>query len=75
VNLRTYDPDGTTTGVRALYVRFLAPQDQDLGRLTIEAEIPQEDSVIVAVQIEKKPLLHHFRCSGIMRDISVLPAS
>jgi hypothetical protein len=67
-NLQTYDLDGTTAGVRALYVRFPVLQDQDFGHPTIETEIPQEP-VFAAVQIEKKPLLHHFRRPCIIRDI------
>jgi hypothetical protein len=67
-----YNPDGRTIGVKAMYVRFPVPQDHDLARVTVEKEIPQEDPVIVAVHIEKKPLLHHFHYPCIMRDIRPL---
>jgi hypothetical protein len=66
-------PDGKTTGVRAMYVRFLTPQGtgHGLGLLTIEAEIPCEDLVIIRPHIGKKPLLHLFPSPGpcIMRDV------
>lgn len=68
VNSQMYNPDGRTIGVKAMYVRFPVPQDHDLARVTVETEIPQEDPVIVVVHIEKKPLLHRFRCPCIMRD-------
>lgn len=55
-NSQMYSPDGSI-GVKAMYVRSQVPQDQDLARVTVETEIPQENPITVAVHIEKEASL------------------